>query len=72
MEKGKAIMIKVTRLNKKQQKETFMLNCELIETVEELPDTTIKLLNGNRYVVEEPIGDVISKVIAFKRSIYSR
>jgi flagellar protein FlbD len=49
-----------------------MLNCELIETVEELPDTTIKLLNGNRYVVEEPISEVISRVIAFKRSIYSR
>lgn len=65
-------MIKLTRLNKKQQKETFMLNCELIETVEELPDTTIKLLNGNRYVVEEPISEVISRVIAFKRSIYSR
>ena len=64
-------MIKLTRLNK-NKKETFMLNCDLIETVEELPDTTIKLLNGNRYVVEDPVSDVISKVIAFKRSIYSR
>jgi flagellar protein FlbD len=49
-----------------------MLNCELIETVEELPDTTIKLVNANRYVVEDSVSDVISKVIAFKRSIYSR
>jgi flagellar protein FlbD len=64
-------MIKLTRLNK-NKKETFMLNCDLIETVEELPDTTIKLVNGNRYVVEDGIGEVISKVIAFKRSIYSR
>ncbi|MDR1571945.1 MAG: flagellar FlbD family protein [Clostridiales Family XIII bacterium] len=64
-------MIKLTRLNK-NRKETFMLNCELIETVEELPDTTIKLVNANRYVVEDSVADVISKVIAFKRSIYSR
>jgi flagellar protein FlbD len=64
-------MIKLTRLNK-NRKETFMLNCELIETVEEMPDTTIKLLNGNRYVVEEAASEVISRVIAFKRSIYSR
>ncbi|MDR1135004.1 MAG: flagellar FlbD family protein [Clostridiales Family XIII bacterium] len=64
-------MIKLTRLNK-NRKETFMLNCDLIETVEELPDTTIKLLNGNRYVVEDSVSEVISKVIAFKRSIYSR
>jgi flagellar protein FlbD len=64
-------MIKLTRLNV-TKKETFMLNCDLIETVEELPDTTIKLINGNRYVVEDSVGEVISKVIAFKRSIYSR
>jgi flagellar protein FlbD len=65
-------MIKLTRLNKNKKNNTFMLNCDLIETVEELPDTTIKLVNGNRYVVEDPINEVISKVIAFKRSIYSR
>jgi flagellar protein FlbD len=64
-------MIKVTRLNK-NKKQTFMLNCDLIETVEELPDTTIKLVNGNRYVVEDSASEVVSKVIAFKRSIYSR
>jgi flagellar protein FlbD len=64
-------MIKLTRLNK-NKKQTFMLNCDLIETVEELPDTTIKLLNGNRYVVDDPVSEVIAKVIAFKRSIYSR
>ncbi|MDR3295261.1 MAG: flagellar FlbD family protein [Clostridiales Family XIII bacterium] len=64
-------MIKLTRLNK-NRKETFLLNCDLIETVEEMPDTTIKLVNGNRYVVEDPANEVVSKVIAFKRSIYSR
>jgi flagellar protein FlbD len=64
-------MIKLTKLNKNNN-ETFILNCELIETIEEKPDTTITLLNGKHYVVAESSADVISRVVAFKRSIYGR
>jgi flagellar protein FlbD len=48
------------------------LNCELIETIEERPDTTIRLINGKHFVVAESSAEVISKVVTFKRSIYSR
>jgi len=64
-------MIKLTKL-KKSNNETFILNCELIETIEERPDTTITLVNGKHFVVAESAADVISKVITFKRSIYGR
>ena len=64
-------MIKLTKLNKNNN-ETFILNCESIETIEERPDTTIRLLNGKHFVVAESSAEVISKVVAFKRSIYSR
>ncbi|HYE67136.1 MAG TPA: flagellar FlbD family protein [Anaerovoracaceae bacterium] len=64
-------MIKLTKLNKSHD-ETFILNCELIETVEERPDTTIRLVNGKHFVVAESSAEVVSKVVAFKRSIYSR
>jgi flagellar protein FlbD len=64
-------MIKLTKLNKSNN-ETFILNCELIETIEERPDTTITLLNGQHFVVAESAADVISKVITYKRSIYGR
>lgn len=64
-------MIKLTKLNKNNN-ETFILNCELIETIEERPDTTIRLLNGKHFVVAESSAEVITKVVAFKRSIYSR
>jgi len=64
-------MITLTRLHKNKT-EKFYLNCELIETVEERPDTTIKLMNGKTYVVAETAPDVIAKVIQFKRSIYGR
>jgi len=64
-------MIELTKLNRKKD-EKFILNCELIETIEEKPDTTIRLLNGNYYVVGESSGEVLSKIIAFKRKIFTR
>lgn len=64
-------MIELTRLNK-QKNEKFILNCELIETIEEKPDTTIRLVNGKNIVVVESTAQVLSKVIAYKRSIYGR
>lgn len=45
-------MIELTRLNK-QKNEKFLLNCEIIEIIEEKPDTTIRLTNGKHYVVNE-------------------
>ncbi|MGV8905997.1 MAG: flagellar FlbD family protein [Acetobacterium sp.] len=62
-------MIELTKLNKNND-EKFILNGELIETIEEKPDTTIRLLNGNYYVVAESAAEVMSKVVEFKRSIY--
>lgn len=62
-------MITLTKL-KKSGDEKFVLNCELIEIIEETPDTRIRLVNGKHYVVEESTAEVISKVVAFKRSIY--
>jgi len=64
-------MIELTKLNKAND-ETFILNCELIETIEERPDTTIRLVNGNHFVVAESVAEVINKVVTFKRSIARR
>ncbi|MCR2042766.1 flagellar FlbD family protein [Anaerosalibacter massiliensis] len=55
-------MIKVKRLNGKE----FVINSDLIEFVEETPDTVITLTTGRKVVVQEPIDDIIDKVIAFK------
>ena len=62
-------MIKLTKLNKNND-ETFILNCELIETIEERPDTTIRLVNGKHFVVAESAAEVISKAATFKRSLH--
>lgn len=62
-------MITLTKLNKAND-ETFILNCELIETIEERPDTTIRLVNGKHFVVAESSAEVTAKVIAYMRSIH--
>ena len=60
-------MIKVTRLNGSN----FVLNCELIETVEATPDTVITTINGKKLVVAETVEEIIEKVIEYKGKILS-
>jgi len=62
---GKHYMIRLTKLNGS----SFVLNCELIETVEETPDTVISTINGKKYVVLESVDEIIQKVIQYKESV---
>lgn len=59
-------MIEVTRLNGVK----FSVNCDLIETVEETPDTVITLTNGKKFVVSENMEQIKNLVIDFKRQAY--
>ncbi len=58
-------MIKLTRLNGKE----FVVNADLIETVEATPDTVITLVNEHRYIVKESVDEVIRRVIEYKRAL---
>jgi len=58
-------MIKVTRLNGKE----FVVNAELIQFVEETPDTVITLVNHEKIVVKESVDEVIRRVLAYARGI---
>ncbi|MHC4605415.1 MAG: flagellar FlbD family protein [Planctomycetota bacterium] len=58
-------MIKVTRLNGKE----FVVNAELIQFLEETPDTVITLINHEKIVVKEPVDDVIRRVVEYSRNI---
>lgn len=60
-------MIEVTRFNDS----TFFLNADLIETVEETPDTVITLSNGRKFIVKESGQDIKNKVIDYKNKIFS-
>ena len=58
-------MIKLSRLNG----ESFILNANLIETIEGNPDTVISLTTGHKHVVREPIEEVIEKIIRYNAEI---
>ena len=58
-------MITLTRLNGRQ----FVLNAELIRTVEQNPDTTITLINGDHFIVKESMQQVVDLSIDYGRSL---
>ena len=58
-------MITVTRLNGQK----FVVNAELIRTVESNPDTTIKLVNGDTLIVCESMEQVVELSIEYGRSL---
>ena len=58
-------MIVLTKLNDVP----FALNPDMIETVQENPDTTICLFNKNIYIVKESMQEVMAKIIDFRRKI---
>ena len=58
-------MITVSRLNGK----LIVVNAELSRSVEENPDTTITLINGDHIIVQEPMTVVVDKAIEYGRSL---
>ena len=60
-------MIEVTRFKGAK----VVLNAELIESVEETPDTVITLTSGKKLVVEETVDQVVSLVVDYKRKIHA-
>ena len=60
-------MIDVTRMNGKQ----FTLNSDLIETIEETPDTVLTLTTGKKIIVQESRQEVKNLVKLYRKEIFS-
>ena len=58
-------MIEVTRLNGTQ----ILVNADLIELVEETPDTVITFTTGRKIIVKESRQQIKSLVNSYKREI---
>ena len=54
-------MIMLTRLDGSQ----FILNAELIRTVEKTPDTTVRLTSGEAYIVLESMEEVVRRAVEY-------
>jgi flagellar protein FlbD len=55
-------MIELTRLNGN----TLVVNSDLIKTAEASPDTMLTLINGEKLIVREEIGEVIERVLVYR------
>ena len=60
-------MIYVKRLNNKP----LYINSDLIEFIEETPDTVISLTTGKKMVVEDSASDILGKIIEFRKRLYT-
>lgn len=58
-------MIDITRMNEKP----FTLNSDLIETIEETPDTVITLTTGKKIIVREGRQEVKNLVKSYRKEI---
>jgi len=58
-------MIWVSRFNAKE----FVVNAELIEFIEETPDTVITMVTGKKILVKEPAATIVEKVLAYRQTI---
>lgn len=58
-------MIKVTRFNQSE----LILNADLIEFVEQTPDTVVTMLTGRKVLIRETADEVIRRVIAYRREV---
>lgn len=60
-------MIDVTKMNGME----FTINADLIEVIEEVPDTVVTLTTGKKIMVKESRLQIISLVKAYKREIFT-
>ncbi|MBR5910327.1 MAG: flagellar FlbD family protein [Schwartzia sp.] len=64
-------MIKLTKFNSEANKKgVFILNAEVIETIEETPDTVVTLINGKKLIVDEPMDEVVRRVMSYRRALH--
>ncbi len=56
-------MITVTRMNES----SLVVNADLIEFVEAIPETSISLTTGKKLMVRESVDDIVVRVAQFKQ-----
>ena len=58
-------MIELTKLNGQK----VLVNCDLIELVEETPDTVVSFTTGRKIIVKESRQEIQNLVILYRRKI---
>jgi flagellar protein FlbD len=61
-------MIVVKKLNQAE----IIVNCDQIDWIEFSPHAVMSLASGEKVIVDETPGEIIRKVIEYKRAIHAR
>ena len=62
---GDDSLITITKLNDKE----MVINSDLIESIEAMPDTTVTMTTGRKYIIKTSIDEMLEKVMEFRRQI---
>lgn len=60
------IMIELTKINGQK----ILVNCDLMELVEETPDTVVSFTTGRKIIVKESRQEIKNLVKSYKRDIF--
>ena len=60
-------MIKVTRLNDS----TLMVNVDMIQSLQAIPETVITFTNNDKIMVKEPLEELSQRIVEYQRTIYA-
>jgi flagellar protein FlbD len=58
-------MIQLTRLNQK----ALIVNSDMIEFIENSPDTVISLMTGKKLVVLESVDQILERIVEYRRRL---
>jgi flagellar protein FlbD len=61
-------MIRVSRLDRQE----VAINCDLIESIEAKPDTTIRLISGQSLVVRESLEEILERIAEYRGGVLRR
>jgi flagellar protein FlbD len=59
-------MIRLEKLNGKG----FILNCEMIKTIEYVPDTVITLTTGEKIMVRNTVEEVLESTLNYRKRLF--
>jgi len=59
-------MIQVTRLDDRK----IIVNADLIESIEETPDTLISFTTGRKLMVRESLEDILGRIIEYRKKVH--
>jgi len=61
-------VIIVTRLNGPQ----FAINPDLLQRIDSVPDTILTLVDGTKYIVQEPMAQIIELITEYRVTLLAR